>query len=325
MKPDSLINHPPAQVATPPPEPQDDGDAGEAKEQLAQKQLEERRAWREECTLDFEAYESSIVRIQLLHKSNERERERYATEKVKIQDMAQNIRDNTAELRIQLEAAQQTKARRLQWDEMADKITRNKALKPREDQLPLLQKLQEEIAELEQESRDYAHTWAERREQFGKIVEEGLQMLRLIRDEKEEAERKEGMEGHEDGEDGEGSTTRGDVSHVGTPRPDVDGMTPLHNAQEQDGTPPKSNLQHEMLAPSTASGRGSHRVSPARSPGPNGDSMHDADTQDAEATSRVAGNELEDDDDDEGEIEDGEAEDEENDDEEEEGETMDVT
>ena len=72
-------------------------------------------------------------------------------------------------------------------------------------------------------------------------------MLRMIKDEKEEAERKEGMmkDGDEDGE-GEGSTSRGDVSHAGTPRPDG-GMTPGHASQSGEGSslrvPPQDRLK----------------------------------------------------------------------------------
>lgn len=186
--------------------------------------------------LDFAAFESSIARIQFLLTSNERERERYAAEKLKIQATAQAVRDNTAELRMQLVEAQKTLALRKSYDELADKITSNKMLKPRDDQKANIDKLNAEIAELERESKEYAQTWSERREQFGRIVDEGMQLRRLIRDEKEEVERREGMdEGQdgEDGEDGEGLRGRGSGidSAVATPRPDEGGMTPMHPSQ----------------------------------------------------------------------------------------------
>jgi hypothetical protein len=88
-------------------------------------------------------------------------------------------------------------------------------------------------------------------------------MLAMIKDEKEEAERKEGMmkDGDEEGE-GEGSTSRGDVSRVGTPRPDG-GMTPVHVSQSGEGSlslkvPPKDRLHPLSRDTSTA-------PSPARS------------------------------------------------------------
>ena len=132
--------------------------------------------------LDFAAFESSIARIQFLLTSNERERERYAAEKLKIQATAQAVRDNTAELRVQLEEAQKTLALRKTYDELAEKITSNKLLKPRDDQKANIDKLNAEIAELEREREEYAQTWAERREQFGRIMGESMQLRRQIRD-----------------------------------------------------------------------------------------------------------------------------------------------
>jgi hypothetical protein len=166
-----------------------------------------------------------------------------------------------------LEEAQRTLAIRKSYDELAEKITSNRLLRPREDQNANLEKLNVEIAELEKESKEYAQTWAERREQFGKIVEEGMQLRRLIRDEKEEVERREGME-REDGEDGEGGTQRGDASNAGTPRPDAGGATPLHTGS-QDETPPAMSsglsVPKDRLPPrSTPSRSGSRAPSPTQ-------------------------------------------------------------
>ena len=145
------------------------------------------------------------------------------------------MRDNTSELRVQLEEAQRTLALRKEYDDLAEKITSNRLLRPREEQHANLAKLNAEIADLERESQEYAQTWAERRQQFGKIIEEGLQLRRLIRDEKEEVERREGMEEREDGED----EHRGRSSDAGTPHHETGGMTPMHStSQEQEvGTP----------------------------------------------------------------------------------------
>lgn len=196
--------------------------------------------------LDFAAFESSIARIQFLLSSNKKERERYAAEKDRILQMAQEVRDNSAELRVQLEEAQRTLALRKTYDELADKITSNRLLKPREEQDANLERLNAEIAKLEMESEEYAKTWAERREQFGRIVEEGMNLRRLIRDEKEEVERREGMEGGE-GEEGE---TPGKGSSAGTPRPDAEsGMTPAHlNVDKQRGTRAATPLRQSMTA-----------------------------------------------------------------------------
>jgi hypothetical protein len=139
-------------------------------------------------------------------------------------------------------AAPTTLEVRKTWDELSEKITGNRMLRPREDQEANLRRLEAEIAALERESGEYAHTWAERREQFGRIIKEGVELRRLIRDEKEEVERREGMEGSadggddggdDDGEEGEvgGAFTREATpagTQAGTPRPDVGGATPLH-------------------------------------------------------------------------------------------------
>lgn len=167
--------------------------------------------------------------------SNVRERERYAAEKLKIQATAQAVRDNTADLRVQLEDAQKKLALRKEYDDLAEKITSNRLLRPREDQHANLAKLNAEIADLERESQEYAQTWSERRQQFGRIIEEGMQLRRLIRDEKEEVERREGMEEREDGDDDQ----RGRSSGVDTPRHETGGTTPMHgaNQEQEDGIP----------------------------------------------------------------------------------------
>lgn len=142
---------------------------------------------------------------------------------------------------MQLEEAQKTLALRREYDQLAEKITSNRLLKPRAEQHANLDKLNEEIAELERESQEYAQTWSERRDQFGKIIEEGMQLRRLIRDEKEEVERREGME--DDGEEGDVASQRGRSSGVGTPRPEAEGATPIHRGEDHDTESLEGNLQ----------------------------------------------------------------------------------
>lgn len=218
--------HPP----TPPPE-ESDPDAGESEQQ---KRLAEWRNFREDVTLDFAAFEGSIARIQFLLTSNEQERERYATEKLRILSTMQSVRENTTDLRAQLEEAQRLLALRKTYDELAEKTTSNRLLKPRADQQTNLHKLETEIADLEKESKDYATTWSERREQFNRIMEEGMQLRRLIRDEKEEVERREGMQEDEDGEDGE-APSKGKISGANSPRPETDGLTQTQQSPDESG------------------------------------------------------------------------------------------
>lgn len=203
-----------------------------------QKQLEEYDQFRENVLLDFAAFETFVVRIQFLLASNVRERERYASRKLQIQATSQEVRDNTAELRLQLEEARKTLALRKVYDDLAEKITSNRLLRPREDQHANLEKLNAEIAELERESKEYAQTWAERREQFGRIIDEGMHLRRLIRDEKEEVERREGMEKQDDGEDGESGFLKGRNSGFATPRNDDGESTPLHPAMDSGSSLP---------------------------------------------------------------------------------------
>ncbi|KAE8449395.1 hypothetical protein EG329_008296 [Mollisiaceae sp. DMI_Dod_QoI] len=216
-------------LPTPPPENSTSEDASK-EDPAVQKQVEERRQFREDVMFDFEAFDSSIARIQFLRNSNERERERYTADKQRILDTMQAVRASTAQLRIQLDEAKKTLEQRKKFDELAEKITNNRLLRPREDQEVNLRKLEEECKELEKESMTYGETWKERREQFGRIVEEGMQLRRLIRDEKEEVERREGMDGgEEDGEVGEGS--RG-------------GQTPKHSSFSGNATPRPEGHSH---------------------------------------------------------------------------------
>ncbi|KAI1000800.1 hypothetical protein K3495_g7396 [Podosphaera aphanis] len=187
-----------SKLPTPPPESISSDSQSTPTE--TEKLTDEWKQYREDILFDFAAFDSSLVRIQFLRNSNERERERYKADKARIMETAQQVRDNTTQLRIQLDEAKQTLEQRKKFDELAEKITGNRLLRPREDQMANLRKLEEECRELERESKNYKITWNDRREQFGRIVEEGMQLRRLIRDEKEEVERREGMADNEDGE-----------------------------------------------------------------------------------------------------------------------------
>ncbi|KAG6041045.1 hypothetical protein E4U41_006136 [Claviceps citrina] len=196
---------------------------------------------KEDLTLDFAAFDSSIARLQFLHDANRRERERYAADQQRILAECQAVRASNGHLRDQLDAARATLAQRKKFDELAERITSNRLLRPREDQLANLSKLEDECRELERESETYKGTWKERREQFNRIMEEGMMLRRQIRDEKEEVDRREGMneqEGAEDEADGErdGATPRPDPSGNATPRPDGDGPTTTKREHEEGRT-----------------------------------------------------------------------------------------
>jgi hypothetical protein len=161
--------------------------------------------------------------------SNAKERERYAAEKIQIEATAKNVRDNTARLRIQLHEAQKNLQVRKTYDELAEKITSNKALKPRDEQYVNLEKLKSEIEDLERESREHDLAWRERREQFARTADESARLRRLIRDEKEEI----APPPNEDLLDVDHA--RGGRSNVGTPAPDESGLTPMHHTQGESG------------------------------------------------------------------------------------------
>lgn len=218
---------------TPPPDSQDQ--LTETKTEAEQQaQLEARRQFHDEILLDFAAFDNSIARIQFLHNSNAAERARYAAEKLRIEAAAQDVRENTVTLRGELEEAKATMAQRKEFDKLAEKITSSRMLRTREEQAQNLEKLEEECRELEREREQYSEIWAVRREQFGRIVEEGVRLRRLIRDEKEEVERREGMA---DGEEEEGEGSR-------------DGQTPKHSSADGAATP-----RPELLEPSSSEPR----------------------------------------------------------------------
>ncbi len=208
---------------------------------------------REDVTLDFAAFDSSIARLQFLLTANERERERYAAERERIVAASQAVRDNTSRLRGQLDEARATLAQRREFDALADAITSNPSLRTRTEQASNLQKLEDEIAELEAEREAYGVTWHDRREQFAVIMDESMRLRRLIRDEKEEVERREGMD-----DDEAAGTPRpsGMGSREGTPRPET-GLIPKSGVESGDlaGTP----------RPLSVGGRTPARESPAPS------------------------------------------------------------
>ena len=207
-QPDSVILQRKRHLPTPPP---DSGDAGEedsaerTAEAVAKAEIE-REQWREDMKLDFAALESSMVRIQLLQRSNERERERYAAEKLKIMETAEKIRRSNIELKQQLVLAQQTMQSRKEYDELANKIFSNKLLKSREEQMQMHEKLQKEIAEQEQEAEDYAKAVAARRDHWTGAIKlalkgmKGVQHPELQQQEEEESKTAEGDGAAEDDE-----------------------------------------------------------------------------------------------------------------------------
>ncbi|KAK3621140.1 hypothetical protein LTR56_016547 [Elasticomyces elasticus] len=218
LGPSSLLRQLPIHLPSPPPESSTtttntDSDVLSPKEKLEN--------FRTDVLLDFAALESSLLRIQLLHTSNQRERERYAAEKAKILETAQTVRENTVELRGHLVEAQRVLELRKGYDGLAGGILDDKRVKGREETGEECRGLEKEIEELQVESGEYEATWRGRREGFERIVGEGGAMRRLIkgvRDEPEGEEDQNMVEGSDD-------VTRGEGSRLGTPM--LEGRTPL--------------------------------------------------------------------------------------------------
>ena len=226
-----------------PPADEESNEGNAAGEAVQQKAVEDLKRFREDVILDFAAFESSVARIQFLRSSNEKERERYAAEKVKIEATAQAVRDNTAKLRIQLDEAQKTLAIRKTYDVLADRITNNKALRPRDEQHVNIEKLRTEIEDLERESKEHSQAWVDRREQFGRILSEASRLRRLIRDEKEPEPQIGNTEDMLDVED-----SREGHSDRGTPRPDPGMLTPMPPDRGSGDMTPRSLQRDGQLA-----------------------------------------------------------------------------
>ncbi|KAL2756310.1 hypothetical protein ACRALDRAFT_2027868 [Sodiomyces alcalophilus JCM 7366] len=223
------------QQATPPPETTNSNDAAATTQENPHPDIaSEREKLKEDLTLDFAAFDSSIARLQFLLDANERERQRYAADQQRILDECAAVRANNAQLRTTLDAARATLEQRKVFDRMADDITNKAMLRPRDDQRAALRKLEDECAGLERETETYTVTWRERRDQFARIMDEAARLRRQIRDEQEEVERREGM--NEDGEEDGEASRAGDGTprhhHAGpgsrgtTPRPDGEAGTP---------------------------------------------------------------------------------------------------
>jgi hypothetical protein len=259
-KQDTYTNLRPTHLPSPPPDATAADEAAAAQAAEREQQAHKIEEWRKEIMNDLDLLNYTTLRFELISESNNTERARYAKEKVAITAKQEHVREEIERLRVDLENAKETLTVRKTYDELTEKITNSKMLKPRDEQAIAHAKLDEEIAELEHEVQTAKDTWNERRVQFLRIEEEAREMLRMVKDEKEEAERKEGMMKDRDDE-GDSSSARGDASRMGTPRPDG-AMTPSHLSQNTEG-PSTLRVPHDRLAPLS---RGhSAAPSPARS------------------------------------------------------------
>jgi len=234
---DALIRRPTQQLPTPPPDASGDDEikTSEAQPPNTIDEAEWKR-YHDDILFDFASLEATLIRLQFLQNANEREREHYAAEKDRILSTAEAVRANISELRTQLVEAQRTLTMRKKYDELADTILNDKALKSRDVLSAENEKLQNEIDELEQEGKDFDGLWRERRERFNRVVEEGQSLSRYIKG-TEEVNGSEETDGLEEGEENDGNNDNkiDRSSTAGTPLPDHGGATPTHTDIEGEG------------------------------------------------------------------------------------------
>lgn len=248
---DSLLRS--KQLPTPPPEGAEETAKSDSD---TQDEVFLRQKFREDVLVDFAALESSIMRIQLILSSNERERERYASEKAKILSTSQAVRDNTAQLREQLTEAQKVLELRKSYDVLAAKILDDRKLKSRDETRQDILTIEKDIAELEAESKDADEVWETRKAGFEELVGHGKAYLRAIKGIKDQPEEQDPME---DGEETKHDSIAGTPHHDGssTPRVDAGSGTPVPEAidgmleGEDDGAHQPSKLRESsVLEPS---------------------------------------------------------------------------
>lgn len=233
-------------LPSPPPEGSH-GDAAETISSTTTPSTADIAALKEDITLDFAAFDSSIARLQFLATANAAEREHYAAARLRILNTMESVREGNGQLRVRLEEARATLAQRRKFDELADKITSNRMLRTRAEQQVNLAKLAEECEELRRESEAYGDTWRERRAQFERLVDEGRRLRALIRDEKEEVERREGMDS--DAEDGEGAPTPGKGIASGNATPHPENNAALSSKGEAGSATPRPDSNADERTP----------------------------------------------------------------------------
>ena len=239
-----------SRLPTPPAEDTSAIDEPTLEDVSTQKFIDDLHRFRADVILDFAAFDSSLLRIQFLRASNTKECDRYAAERVQIEETAQNVRSNTAELRVQLEEARRVMEVRKGYDVLAEGM---REMSNREELGSNIEKLSAEIEELEREGNELDGNWVERREGVGRVVDEGARLRRLVRGEPEvevgveiPTEDGEGMPEIEmDGQEGR--------SNVGTPRQDDGGLTPMPVMQDSGGMTPRS-VVHDAGVTNEAAG-----------------------------------------------------------------------
>ncbi|WFD37856.1 uncharacterized protein MJAP1_000803 [Malassezia japonica] len=117
---------------------------------------------------DLDLFCNHLNRLQATSQSTtQREIEAYDSEAAALHASCEEERKNIARLKKELEAAQQTRQNRIEYDELARKIV---VYPSREDMESTLQSLQERVAALKQENESFSSITAETRSGLDAIV-----------------------------------------------------------------------------------------------------------------------------------------------------------
>ncbi|KWU44488.1 hypothetical protein RHOSPDRAFT_34054 [Rhodotorula sp. JG-1b] len=167
-------------------------------------------------SIGLDQLEQQLGKSKRIDKVTAAEIQEYQQEVAALERTSEETRQKLVDLRKRLEAAQQERARRIEYDAIAKTIAR---LPDRQKGKETLNKLEEDIELLRQEERTYSETWQTRKLAFDGIVISLEAMQEAIRDEKAEQERRRALDEEDDagGSGGGGSGAPGASGGGGPP------------------------------------------------------------------------------------------------------------
>lgn len=146
-------------------------------------------------SIGLDQLEQQLAKSRRIDKVTAAEIQEYQQEVAALERTSEETRQKLVDLRRRLEAAQQERARRIEYDAIAKTIAR---LPDRQKGKETLNKLEEDIELLRQEERTYSETWQTRKLAFDGIVTSLEAMQEAIRDEKAEQERRRALDEEDD-------------------------------------------------------------------------------------------------------------------------------
>ncbi|GAA5970737.1 hypothetical protein JCM8115_003155 [Rhodotorula mucilaginosa] len=157
-------------------------------------------------SIGLDQLEQQLGKSERIDKVTAAEIQEYQQEVAALERTSEETRQKLVDLRRRLEAAQQERARRIEYDAIAKTISR---LPDRQKGKETLNKLEEDIELLRQEERTYSETWQTRKLAFDGIVTSLEAMQEAIRDEKAEQERRRALDEEDDAGGGGGGGAGG--------------------------------------------------------------------------------------------------------------------